>query len=384
MVLSKRALGISPSATLAVTAKAKEMKKRGIDVVGFGAGEPDFDTPEHIKEAAREAMKKGQTKYTPSGGTLEMKEAVVQKFKRENGIDYSSKEVMVSNGGKQILYNALQVLCNEGENVILPTPYWVSYEEQIKLAGAEPRFIGTDARFKLSAEAVAEKIDEKTKAIILTSPNNPTGAVIDERELKAIAELAAEKKICVISDEVYEHFAYAGKIASIASFGEEIKELTLVVNAVSKTYSMTGWRIGYCAGAEKVIKAMDAFQSHITSNPCSIAQAAAIAALNGPQEFVGEMVRKFEKRRNAMVGALNKCKGMECTLPEGAFYAFPSIAGVGMDSMRFSERLLEEAKVAVVPGAAFGSDEHVRLSYATSMENIEKGIGRIREWAEKL
>ncbi len=385
-IISKRVSGISPSVTLAITAKAKQMQKDGIDVVGFGAGEPDFDTPDNIKDAAIKAIESGFTKYTPSGGIPELKQAVCDKLKKDNGIDYKPSEVLISCGGKHTLYNIMEALLENGDEAILPSPYWVTYEEQIKMAGAKPVIVDTSKTgFKLTAASVEKALTKKTKLLILNSPSNPTGMTVDEKEQRKIAELAVKHKFFVISDEVYEFLVYdKRKNLSIASLGEDIKKLTLTVNAVSKTYSMTGWRIGYCAGPAEIIKAMDNLQSHSTSNPCSIAQKAALEALTGPQDFLREWVKAFDERRKYMVTRLNKIKGIKCLMPEGSFYTFPDISGTGMKSMEFTEKLLEEAKVAVVPGRDFGADKNVRLSYACSMENIKKGLDRIEKFCNSL
>lgn len=385
-IISKRAAGIAPSVTLAITAKAKQMKKDGIDVVGFGAGEPDFDTPKNIKEAAIRAINEGFTKYTPSGGIPELKQAVCEKFRKENNIEYKPNEVLISCGGKHTLYNIMEVLLDHGDEAILPSPYWVTYEEQIKIAGAKPVFVDTSkTSFKLTADEVKKAITKKTKLLILNSPSNPTGMMVEEKELRKIAELAVQNNFFVISDEVYEFLVYDGKKhVSIASFGEDIKKLTITVNAVSKTYSMTGWRIGYCGGPAEIIKAMDSLQSHSTSNPCSIAQKAALEALTGPQNFKKDWVNAFDERRKYMVKRLNAIKGISCITPEGSFYTFPDISKTRMKSMEFTEKLLERAKVAVVPGKDFGADSNVRLSYACSMDNIKKGLDRIEEFCRGL
>jgi aspartate aminotransferase len=383
-MLSKKANNITPSITLAISSKFKEMKAAGEDVVGFGAGEPDFDTPENIKEAAKKAIDEGFTKYTPVSGTIELKKAICEKFKRENDINYSIEEVIVSNGGKQILSNIMKAVLNEGDEVIIPSPYWVSYPEEVKLAGGVPVFCETDD-LKVTAELIEKKISEKTKILIINSPSNPSGAVCSREELEKIAKLVVEKEILVISDEVYEHFIYDGKEhCSIASFGDEIRKRTLTVNAVSKTYSMTGWRIGYCGGSKEIINAMSAIQSHEASNPCSIAQKAAVEALNGSQESVKEMKNEFELRRKILVDGLNEIEGIKCEMPEGSFYAFPNISGTGMKSMEFAEKFLEEKKVAVIPGISFGFDYNIRLSYAVSIEDIKKGLERINEFMEGL
>jgi len=383
-MLAERVRNISPSATLAIDAKAKQLKKEGKDVVIFGAGEPDFDTPENIKQAAINAINSNFTRYTPVGGIPELKQAVASKLKRENNVEYDSSEVLVSCGGKHSLYNIMMAVLDKGDEAILPVPYWVSYEEMIKLAEAKAVLCGTDGRFKLTAHMVEEKISEKTRLLVLGTPNNPSGAVVEPDEIKKIAKLAVDNNFYVISDEVYEHFIYGGKQhLSIASLGHDIKNLTIFSSSVSKTYAMTGWRIGYSAGPKEIIKAMDNLQSHSTSNPSSIAQYAAVEALNGPQESVMHMVKAFDERRKFINKRLNEIEGVSCVEPEGAFYAFPDISETGMASMEFASKLLDEALVAVVPGSAFGSDRHVRLSYATSIREIERGLDRIEKWVKQ-
>lgn len=389
MRLAKRAAAISPSPTLAIDAKAKGMKKRGLDVIGFGVGEPDFDTPEHIKQAAIQAIEEGFTKYTPVAGIDELREAICRKLKNDQGLEYSPQEIIVSSGAKHSLYNAFQVLCEEGDEVILPAPYWVSYWEQIKLAGGIPVVVQTKEEngFKLTAQQLRDNLTEKTKILILTSPSNPTGAVYTREELEALANIVVEKELFVISDEIYEKLIYDGKShVSIASLGEKIKELTVIINGLSKGYSMTGWRIGYAAGKQEIIKAMTNFQSHATSNPTSIAQKAGVEALNGSQEPVAAMVKEFVKRRDYMVERLNQIPGISCLKPGGAFYVFPNVASFYgktirgkeiTDSLVLAEVILEEAKVALVPGAAFGVRDYLRLSYATSLESIMEGLNRI-------
>ncbi len=382
-MLAERARNIAPSATLAIDAKAKQLKKEGKDVVIFGAGEPDFNTPENIKQAAIKAVNNNITRYTPVGGIPELKKAVADKFRRDNNINYDVSEILVSCGGKHTLYNIMMALLDKGDEAILPVPYWVSYEEMIKLAEANPIFCRTDEKFKLAAKDVEEKITSKTKLLILNTPSNPTGAVAEPSEIRKIAELAVKHNFYVVSDEVYEAFVYGGRQhLSIASLNNEIKKLAITANAVSKTYAMTGWRIGYCGGPKEIIKAMENLQSHSTSNPSNIAQMAALEALSGPQESVKQMVDAFDERRKFMHKRLNEIKGIECAEPEGAFYAFPDISKTGMTSMEFSSKLLDEALVAVVPGIAFGSDRHVRLSYAASMHEIERGLERIDKWLE--
>lgn len=396
MTLAKRIRAIGPSPTLAITAKAKEMKAKGIDVIGFGAGEPDFDTPEHIKEEAKKALDEGFTKYTPASGIPELKVAICQKLKRDNGLDYEPGQIIISCGAKHSLYNAMQVLCESGDEVLLPSPYWVSYPEQIRLSGAEPVIIetGEEEGFKIKIERLRKKITSRTKLLILNSPSNPTGAVYHREELEAIAEVAVEKNIYVISDEIYEKIIYDDlKHISIASLNSEIKRLTMVINGVSKSYSMTGWRIGYAAGPKEIIQAMSNLQSHSTSNPTSFCQKASIAALEGSQEPLRRMVSEFARRREYIVERLNSIAGVSCLKPEGAFYVFPNISKllgksyksqVIKDSISLAQILLEEVKIAVVPGSVFGEDNHLRFSYATSMENITKGMDRLKEFIKKL
>ncbi|MBT4511984.1 MAG: pyridoxal phosphate-dependent aminotransferase [Chloroflexi bacterium] len=396
MMLSARAQSINPSLTLGITARAKAMRAEGIDIIGFGAGEPDFDTPEHIKQEAIKAISEGFTKYTPTSGIPELKQAVCNRFKEDSGLDYEPSEVIVSCGAKHSIYNCIQVLCDAGDEVILPSPYWVSYPEQIRVAGATPVVIDTDEEsgFRINAEMLSEHLTKKTKLLILNSPSNPTGSVYSEEELKSIASVAVENGIWVISDEIYDKIVYDGfKQVSIASLNPEIKARTLVVNGVSKAYSMTGWRIGYVAGDKAIIGAMSNLQDHSTSNPTSIAQKAAVAALSGTQEPVQQMTVEFEKRRNYMVERLNQIPGFTCLMPQGAFYAFVNISGIfgksinGQtinNSMDMTELLLSEAMVAVLPGSPFGADNYLRLSYATSMENIISGLDRIGELINRM
>lgn len=395
-MLSKRVRSISPSPTLAITAEAKKMKAQGIDVVGFGAGEPDFDTPDHIKEAAKKALDRGFTKYTPASGMRELKEAVCRKLKEENGLEYEPDQVLISCGAKHSIFNAILALCDEGDEVILPSPYWVSYPEMIKLAQAKPVIIKTtqENNFKITSQQLEEAISSKTKLFILNSPSNPTGMIYTKDELRIISDILTEARIYCISDEIYEKIIYDGwKHTSIASLNPRIKELTILVNGVSKTYSMTGWRIGYAAGPKEIIQAMSNLQSHSTSNPTSVSQVAAIAALQSSQEEVRRMVDEFQRRRDHIVKRLNRIPGISCLKPPGAFYAFPDISRIIgksyngkiiRDSISLAQLLLYEAKVAVVPGAAFGADEHLRFSYATSMENIDKGLDRVEEFVKKL
>jgi aspartate aminotransferase len=396
MKLSKRTSSISPSPTLGITAKAKKMQAEGIDVVGFGAGEPDFDTPLNVKEAAKRAIDAGFTKYTPTSGIPELKAAICEKLKKDNGLDYEPGEVLVSCGAKHSIFNAILALCEEGDEVILPAPYWVSYPEMVKLAGAKPVVLRTthQSGLKVTPEQLRKAITPKTKLFILNSPSNPTGMVYSKEELRALGKVLAEAGVCCISDEIYEKIIYDGKEhTSIASLSPEMKKLTVVVNGVSKPYSMTGWRIGYAAGPKEVIQAMSNLQDHSTSNPTSISQKAALEALKGPQDSVRKMVKAFAERRDCIVKRLNSIEGINCLTPEGAFYAFPNVSQlfgrkygkhVIKDSFSLAELLLAEAKVAVVPGAVFGDDHYLRLSYATPMKDIERGMDRIEEFVGKV
>lgn len=379
-MISQRVKNIAPSATLAIDAKAKQLRREGKDVVIFGAGEPDFNTPDNIKQAAKKAIDNNITRYTPVGGLPELKKAVADKFGSFNRISYDVSEIMIGCGGKHVLYNVMMAVLDKGYEAILPVPYWVSFEEMIKLAEAKPVLCQTDEKFKLTAEKVEEKITDKTKLLVLNSPSNPSGAIAEPQEIRKIAELAVKHNFFVISDEVYEYFTYGKEHLSIASLNDEIKNLTITCNSVSKTYAMTGWRIGYCGANKELIKAMDNLQSHSTSNPSNIAQMAALEALTGPQDSVKEMVNSFDERRRLMHKRLNEIDGISCIEPEGAFYAFPNIKDTGMDSMAFASKLLDEALVAVVPGAAFGMEGHVRLSYAASIPDIQRGLDRIEKW----
>jgi aspartate aminotransferase len=391
MQISQRAQNAAPSPTLAITAQAKRMQAQGIDVVGFGAGEPDFDTPEPIKEAAIAALRKGMTKYTASGGTDELRQAICDKLLRDNGLSYTPRQVLVSVGAKHTLFNIMQAVLDPGDEAIIPAPYWVSYPEQVKLAGGEPVFVQAPEAegFRVTAAAIARAITPRTRMLILNSPSNPTGAALRADELRRIADLAVERDLLVVSDEIYEKLTYDGlKHVSIASLGEAIYRRTLTVNGFSKAYSMTGWRLGYVAGDAEIVAAMGRIQDQSTSNATSFAQAGAVAALTGPQEAVAQMAAAFEDRRNVIVDRLNAVPGMHCVKPDGAFYVFPNVAGLLSDrvpdSDALTEYLLAEAKVAVVPGSGFGAPQHIRLSYATSMELIEKGVDRIEAVAKKL
>ncbi len=382
-MLSQRVKNIAPSATLSIDAKAKQLRNDGKDVVIFGAGEPDFNTPENVKRAAKKAIDDNITRYTPVGGMPELKNAVADKFKKYNKIIYDTSEILISCGGKHSLYNIAMAVLDKGDECILPVPYWVSYEEMIKLAEAKVVLCDTDSKFKLTAENVEQKITKNTKMLILNSPSNPAGAVVDPSEIRKIAKLAVENNFYVVSDEVYEFFVYGREHLSIGSLNDEIRNLTITANSVSKTYAMTGWRIGYCGANKEIIRAMDNLQSHSTSNPSNIAQMAAIEALSGPQDSVQQMVREFDERRIFMHKRLNEIDGISCVEPEGAFYAFPNISETGFTSIEFASRLLDEALVAVVPGMAFGYDKCIRLSYATSIKEIERGIDRIEKWLKK-
>ncbi|MDA8090521.1 MAG: pyridoxal phosphate-dependent aminotransferase [Nitrospiraceae bacterium] len=387
-MLSSRAKEIKPSPTLAIDSKAKAMKAQGIDVISFGVGEPDFDTPENIKEAAIKAIKDGFTKYTAVGGTDKLKDAIIEKLEKDNGLKYERAEILVSCGAKHSLYNTMQALLDPGDEVIISSPYWVSYPEQVVLAGAKPVFVKTleKDRFLLDPAAFEKGITGKTKALILNSPSNPTGFSYGREALGKIARIAVEKDIYVISDEIYEKLLYDGaEHVSIASLGEEIKKRTIVINGVSKAYSMTGWRIGYAAGPAALIKAMTSMQSQSTSNPASISQAAAVEALKGSQDSVKTMAAEFDKRRKFIVDGLNAIDGIKCIPPTGAFYAFPNTSAlygrspeIGSSS-KLAMYLLEKANVAVVPGDAFGDDDFIRLSYATGIGEIEKGLERIKK-----
>jgi aspartate aminotransferase len=388
--LSVKNKSISPSVTLAITAKAKKMKADGIDIISFGAGEPDFNTPAHIRKAAIDAIEKGLTGYTASAGLPELKQAICEKLKNDNNLEYTPENIVVSNGAKHSLFNALQAICNPGDEVIIPVPYWVSYPEMVKMADAKPVFVETSEEngFKYDKNSLLNAINNKTKAIILNSPSNPTGTVYTKEELEEIAKIAVENNIFVISDEIYEKLIYEGNHVSIASLGDEIKELTIVINGMSKAYAMTGWRIGYLAADNEIAKIITNVQSHATSNPNTIAQYASIEALRGDQEPIKEMIRAFNERRKYMVDKINSIDKLSCRMPEGAFYVMVNISKIigstinGFkinNSIDFAEYLLDIAKVAVIPGAGFGSDNYIRLSYATSLDNIKEGLRRIEE-----
>lgn len=392
MELSRKGQQISSSITLAITAKAKKLKEEGVDVISFGAGEPDFNTPKNIQDVAIDAIRNGLTRYTPASGILELKNAICTKLREENSIEYTPSQIVVSNGAKQSIANALMAICNPGDEVIVPVPYWVSYPELVKLADATPVYVETseENNFKYTKDDILKAITNKTKAIILNSPNNPTGTVYSKEDLEMIADIAIKNDIIVISDEIYEKLVYGNvKHISIASLNEDIKKRTIVINGVSKAYAMTGWRIGYTASNEEIAKIMSNIQSHVTSNPNTIAQYASVEAINGPQEDVEKMRIEFEKRRDYMVEKINSIPGISCKMPDGAFYVMINISNTkgkmikGYEinsSFDFCNALLEIEKVAAIPGAAFGADDFIRLSYATSMENIQKGLDRIENF----
>lgn len=392
MKIAERVRNLSPSPTLGITAMARKMQNEGIYVINFAAGEPDFDTPSNIKTAAINSINEGFTKYTPSSGIEDLKKAVVEKLKKENGLEYKTSEIVISCGAKHAIFNAIMCLCNPGDEVIIISPYWVSYEEMVKLAEGIPVIIKTNfsEKFKLNLEKIKEKINKKTKIIILNSPSNPTGVILEKEVIKEIAKIATENNIYVISDEIYEKIVYENKYYSIA---KEIKDLTILINGVSKSYSMTGWRIGYSAANEEISRIISNFQDHSTSCPASISQKAALEAISGPQKSIEVMIKEFEKRRNFIVKALNEIKGIECHLPEGAFYVFPKVSyyfgkkyneKIIENSLNLTEYLLTEARVATVPGVVFGEDTCIRLSFATSLKDIKEGIKRMKEALEKL
>jgi aspartate aminotransferase len=391
MKISERARNAAPSPTLAITAKVNQLRAQGVDVVGFGAGEPDFDTPEPIKEAAIQALRAGFTKYTASAGTDELRREICDKLRRDNGLQYEPKQVMASVGAKHTLYNLFQAVLDPGDEVIIPAPYWVSYPEQVKLADGVPVFV--EAReadgFRVTADAIRAAVTPRTKAVVVNSPSNPTGAAIPEPELRRIADVAVEHKLLVVSDEIYEKLIYDGKRhTSIASFGPEIYRLTLTVNGFSKTYSMTGWRLGYVAGDAEIVAAMSRIQDQSTSNPTSFVQVGGVAALNSPEETITRMARAFAERRDLIVERLNAIPGVSCVKPDGAFYVLPNVGQLFSASVpnsdAFADYLLAEAHVGVTPGSGFGAPHHVRLSYATSLEMIRKGMDRIEAAARKL
>lgn len=396
MNLSKKAGNISPSITLTITAKANELKAQGVDVVSFGAGEPDFNTPENIINSAIKAMHDGKTKYTPAGGILELKKTICKKFKNDNELDYIPEQITISTGAKQCLANTFMAILNPGDEVLIPIPYWVSYPELVKLADGVPVFVETskENNYKYTIADLEKAVSNKTKAILLNSPNNPTGTIYHKDELEEIAQFAKKHDLLIVSDEIYEKLIYdEEKHISIASLSQDAYERTIVINGVSKTYAMTGWRLGYVAASKEITKLMTSIQSHMTSNVNTITQYAAIEALNGPVEDLNNMVKEFEKRRNFMIDRLSKIDGVSIIRPNGAFYIMVNISSYFNTSFKgeeiknsvdFAKVLLDEEKVAVIPGAGFGLDEYIRLSYATSMNIIETGIDRIATFLGKI
>ena len=382
--ISKRAASLAPSLTLAIDSKAKQMKADGIDVVGFGVGEPDFDTPQHIKDACAKALADGFTKYTPAAGIPELRQAIADKFKRENGLDYKASQVIVSCGGKHSCYNVILATCEEGDEVIIPAPYWLSYPEMVKLAGAKPVILPTtdQTEFKVTPEQLRAAITRQTRLFILNSPSNPTGSLYRREEIKALGDICVEKGVLIMSDEIYEKLVYDGAAhTSVAGFSPAHYEHTIIVHGFAKAYSMTGWRLGYLAAPEPIARAVDAIQSHSTSNPTSFAQKGGVAALNGPQDHLAVWLAEYSRRRSYAHQKLNSMPGITCVNAKGAFYLFPNISKLGLKSTEFCARLLEQEKVATVPGIAFGADDYMRISYATSMANIEKGLDRLEKFA---
>lgn len=383
MKLADRIAQITPSLTLEIAAKAKALKAEGIDVCSFSAGEPDFDTPDHIKAAAAKALEAGKTKYGPVSGEPKLRECIANKLKTDNGLDYKAENTIVTNGGKHSLYNLMVAILNPGDEVIIPAPYWLSYPEMARLADAVPVILPTteESGYKITAAQLRAAITPKTKLLVFNSPSNPTGMVYSPAEVEAIAQVVVEKDILVVSDEIYEKILYEDeKHVSIGSFGEEIFKRTIISNGFAKAYSMTGWRLGYLAGPLPIVKATSTIQSHSTSNVCTFAQYGAIAALEGSQDCVAEMVEAFAKRRQVMFDRLTAIPGIICPKPTGAFYMFPNISATGMKSLEFSKALLDSEKVAVIPGIAFGADDCIRLSYATDLATIEKGMDRLEKF----
>ncbi len=380
MKLAARVGQVPPSITLAISAKAKAMKTEGIDVCSFSAGEPDFDTPAHIKTAAKKALDDGKTKYGAAAGEPKLREAIARKLREDNGLGYSAENIIVTNGGKHSLFNLMLALIEAGDEVIIPAPYWLSYPEMVKLAGGTPVIVPTEAStgYKITPEQLRSSITPQTKLFVLNSPSNPTGMVYTPADIKALAEVVVEKDILVVSDEIYEKILYDGaQHLSIGALGPEIFDRTIISNGFAKGYSMTGWRLGYLAGSAELIKAVNTIQGHSTSNVCTFAQYGAIAALEGSQDCVEEMRLAFAERRKVMLERLNAIPGLFCPKPDGAFYMFPNITKTGLKSLEFCDALLEEQQVAVIPGIAFGADDCIRLSYATDMTSIEKGMDRL-------
>lgn len=387
MQLSSRANSLTPSLSLSVDSKAKAMKSEGLDVCGFGAGEPDFDTPEHIKAAAIAALQSGFTKYTPSSGIPELRQAIADKLQQENGISYKPSQIIVSTGAKHSCYNAILATCQPGDEVIIPSPYWLSYPEMVRLAGADPIFVQTKEEngWKITRDEFENAMTPRTKMIIINSPNNPTGAVYTRQEIEGIAAVAAEEEILILADEIYEKLVYDGlEHVSIASLGPEFYDLTITVNGFSKAYAMTGWRLGYLGAPDPIARAIDSIQSHVTSNPCSFAQKGALAALNGDQQSVADMRDEFDMRRQYIIDRFAKISSVSIVKPAGAFYVLVNIGKLGLTSQNFADRLLSKANVSVVPGIAFGDDRTVRFSYATSLDVIKKGMDRFEDFCRTL
>ncbi|MBI2095609.1 MAG: pyridoxal phosphate-dependent aminotransferase [Candidatus Omnitrophica bacterium] len=386
MQIAQRMSKVSPSATLRLTAKAKEMKSRGLPVLSFGAGEPDFDTPQAAKDEAVRCLAAGFTKYTPTSGIPELRQAVCRKFEEDQGLKYRPENVVISCGAKHSLYNLIQALCDPGDEVLIPAPYWVSYPEMVYLAGGTPVFVETSQGegFRLSAARLEKAATPKSRILILNSPSNPTGGVLEGEDLKRLADVVLKKDLLVISDEIYEYYVYGSvRHVSIAALGEELQARTFVVNGTSKSYAMTGLRIGYLAGDAEVVKKIGILQDHSTSNPVSISQKMAVAALGLPKSYRTQVRDKFEKRSRRMVGLLSQAEGFKPFAPEGAFYVFCDIAGTGLGSETLCERLLEEIHVAAIPGKSFGSDRHVRFSFACGEKDIEEGVGRVIAWSKR-
>ncbi|MGH8094599.1 MAG: pyridoxal phosphate-dependent aminotransferase [Chthoniobacterales bacterium] len=387
MEISTRAAQLTPSLTLSIDSKAKAMKSEGIDICGFGAGEPDFDTPDHVKAAAIAALEQGFTKYTPSSGLPELRQAIADKFAADNGLEYRPSQVIVSNGAKHSCYNAILATCERGDEVIIPSPYWVSYPDMVRLAVADPVIVQTNERnnWKMTAEEFENAMTPRTKMVIMNSPGNPSGSVYTREELEAIVAVAAEEDIYILSDEIYEKLVYDdAQHISIASLSKQAYDLTITVNGFSKSYAMTGWRLGYMGAPEEIAKAVDSIQSHSTSNPCSFAQKGAIAALKGDQQPLSDMHDEFDMRRNYMYERLSKIANITAVKPRGAFYVLVNISQLGLSSQNFSDRLLSKANVAVIPGVAFGDDRTIRLSYATSIDVIKKGLDRFQDFCRTL
>ena len=385
--ISRRAASLSPSLTLIIDSKAKQMKAEGQDVVGFGAGEPDFDTPQHIKDAAIKALNDGFTKYTPASGIPELRQAIADKFQRENGLSYKPSQVIVSCGGKHSCYNVILATCEEGDEVIIPAPYWLSYPEMVKLAGATPVILPTSdqTEFKVTPEQLRAAITPRTRLFVLNSPSNPTGSVYTPDEIKALGDVCVEKGVLIMSDEIYEHLLYDGAAhKSVATFSQAHYDHTIIVHGFAKAWSMTGWRLGFLAAPEPIAKAIDAIQSHSTSNPTSFAQKGAVAARTGSQAHLKSWLVEYASRRTYAWKKLNSIPGISCVNSKGAFYLFPNISKLGLNSTDFCARLLEREKVAAVPGLAFGADDYLRISYATSMANIEKGLDRLENFVRSL